>query len=809
MPKVSVVIPVHNVADHLDACVRSVMNQTLQEIEIICVDDASTDDSPKILRDLAAQDKRIRVITLPQNLTANQARKDGVLASKGETVMFLDGDDMLLPTACETAYEGLKFHNVDILHYGTRIINRSGVPEGRIKSNEKHVAPHLGRIEGDLILSCFKEKKFSFTLWNKIFKGSVARKAFLEIEDGRFPRAQDLYAVFVLLYFSRSYQGIADILIHYQFGTGITGNTIYNLSRFEKICEASKVANAIASFIEKRKAQDKYGDICGTIRKNLLSDTITQWANHLPPEDASAGLDLIAQNWEPQELVAALAEKSAVNPTTFSAARMARFAANATKVRLGHERRAKTIAVFYYRLHSGGVQRVISLLIPMFLSWGFRVIMITQEQDKNEYPLPQGVTRVLIPPFDKKNWSNLLSRFQSLASIIREHNVDILNYHATTGDNVFFDTLLAKLLGCRIVLSRHELAFAPFLSASDLIVQQSSLFSLADAMTVLTRMDEQYYKILGLPAIYVPNPRPQSPLERAQANLAAPIILWAGRMDYWYKQCQEPIEIMAEVVRSVPDAKLIMIGGGWSPGAEQKMRDRIVALKLQNNIELRGYTPNPEEYYRKAACVLVTSSCESYGMVIAESKAFGLPLVVYRLPYLELLQSGKGYVAVDQSDRRAAAEAIVRLLKNPEYRKRLATEARQDFMSMSDGFLTQQWKRVLSLKPINRISREEIDIPRLKMLFESMLDLYGRGIARKNSELSEVRKKLAEIQSASANGPTVEPVPQSSSRPQLAHPIAPGADRLEILEERRRRLGPIGAIDFLIDIERRKSAVKR
>ena len=148
MPKVSIVIPVHNVGEHVENCVRSVMRQTLHDIEIICVDDASTDGSSSILRELAAEDTRIVVITLTENLTANQARKDGVLASRGETVMFLDGDDMLLPQACEVAYRAIQTHQVDVLHYGARVVNRSGVPEARIQWNQQKIAPCLDRIDG-------------------------------------------------------------------------------------------------------------------------------------------------------------------------------------------------------------------------------------------------------------------------------------------------------------------------------------------------------------------------------------------------------------------------------------------------------------------------------------------------------------------------------------------------------------------------------------------------------------------------------------------------------------------------------------
>ena len=108
MPKVSVVIPVYNVEKFLPACIGSAVNQTLRDIEIICVNDASTDGCLNILRSFAEKDSRIKVISFKTNLGTSQARKDGVLASTGDYVMFLDGDDEYFPDACETAYNAIK-----------------------------------------------------------------------------------------------------------------------------------------------------------------------------------------------------------------------------------------------------------------------------------------------------------------------------------------------------------------------------------------------------------------------------------------------------------------------------------------------------------------------------------------------------------------------------------------------------------------------------------------------------------------------------------------------------------------------------
>ena len=92
-PKVSIIIPVYNTAFYLKRCLDSVTRQTLRDIEIICVNDASKDDSPAILREYEAQDARITVIEFSENKGAAVARNTAVAAARGEYLGFVDSDD--------------------------------------------------------------------------------------------------------------------------------------------------------------------------------------------------------------------------------------------------------------------------------------------------------------------------------------------------------------------------------------------------------------------------------------------------------------------------------------------------------------------------------------------------------------------------------------------------------------------------------------------------------------------------------------------------------------------------------------------
>ena len=105
--KVSVILPVYNVESCLGECMDTLQKQSLKEIEIICVDDGSTDNSLAILEERAESDKRIRVIK-QENLGAAAARNHGFTYATGEYVLFLDSDDFFKKDMLKKAYEAAK-----------------------------------------------------------------------------------------------------------------------------------------------------------------------------------------------------------------------------------------------------------------------------------------------------------------------------------------------------------------------------------------------------------------------------------------------------------------------------------------------------------------------------------------------------------------------------------------------------------------------------------------------------------------------------------------------------------------------------
>ena len=119
-PRFSIIIPVYNVQDYLSKCLDSVLGQTMLDIEIVCVDDGSKDESSKILTQYSKVDERIKLIR-KENGGLSSARNAGLKVAQGEYICFLDSDDYVEPNFCERIYREVLEHRPDIIVFGANV----------------------------------------------------------------------------------------------------------------------------------------------------------------------------------------------------------------------------------------------------------------------------------------------------------------------------------------------------------------------------------------------------------------------------------------------------------------------------------------------------------------------------------------------------------------------------------------------------------------------------------------------------------------------------------------------------------------
>ena len=190
MPKVSVVVPVYNVEKYIHKCLDSLVNQTLEDIEIILIDDESPDNCGKICDEYAKNDKRIKVIH-KKNGGVSSARNDGIKNATSDWVMFADSDDWCEETMCEIAYENAIKNDADVAIFNNyrnyedyEKINEIGL-KGKIFDKYEEIEKLQMSILYDRFMNQIDSKLEQYTdigsPWSKIF-----RKDFLEKNNIEF-----------------------------------------------------------------------------------------------------------------------------------------------------------------------------------------------------------------------------------------------------------------------------------------------------------------------------------------------------------------------------------------------------------------------------------------------------------------------------------------------------------------------------------------------------------------------------------------------------------------------------------------------
>lgn len=179
MPLVSVIIPIYNTEKFLPLCISSVLNQTLTDIEVLLVNDGSTDGSGKICDEYACKDQRIQVIhTLNQGVS--HARNQGLETAKGEYIAFMDSDDWIETNMIATLYQLIRTNEAGLATCGYIIENEDGRPIYHINEVKS------GKLtQWEAIHSLFNDRyyKYKGNLWDKLYHKKIIDKHHLKFNE--------------------------------------------------------------------------------------------------------------------------------------------------------------------------------------------------------------------------------------------------------------------------------------------------------------------------------------------------------------------------------------------------------------------------------------------------------------------------------------------------------------------------------------------------------------------------------------------------------------------------------------------------
>lgn len=209
--KVSVIVPVYNVAAYLPQCLDSIINQTLRDIEIICVDDGSTDESAEILKEYEKKDKRIRAF-YRENHGAGAARNYGLQQARGKYLSFLDSDDFFDEIMLEKAYKKAEECMADMVVFRSdQYMSDKGEYKPALWTvRMRDIPPYMPFNHRQMTDNIFKV--FVGWAWDKLFLKSFVDKHHLFFQEQR--TSNDLLFVFSAVATAKKIAVIDEVLAH-------------------------------------------------------------------------------------------------------------------------------------------------------------------------------------------------------------------------------------------------------------------------------------------------------------------------------------------------------------------------------------------------------------------------------------------------------------------------------------------------------------------------------------------------------------------------------------------------------------------
>ena len=221
---VSVVMPLYNAKDLVKFTVDSVLNQTLENIEVLIIDDCSTDDSLAVCRELYGSDKRVRILQQPQNMGPGAARNRGINEASGKYIAFVDSDDEILPDALSKMLETAKKYDADVVHntkYFVHSLDKDGSVPLQLIDDDVILSPISGNAGGeeyteitrlsDDLSSRFddwKNRRISWNVFSKLFRRAFLADHNIHFSDMKF--AEDMVFCFECLFKAENYVMVPD-----------------------------------------------------------------------------------------------------------------------------------------------------------------------------------------------------------------------------------------------------------------------------------------------------------------------------------------------------------------------------------------------------------------------------------------------------------------------------------------------------------------------------------------------------------------------------------------------------------------------
>lgn len=696
-PKVSFVIPVFNDEKYIKQAITSCLNQTLKDVEVVCVDDKSSDNTPEIIQQIASEDSRVRLIQHDKNMSALQARRTGIENSQADYILFLDGDDEFHKDTAQLTYTQAVETNSDLVGFGLEITSSNG----RLYGFEKNVRPtHSELLDEDILKNLFEPGRVAQgQAVRYLYRKPLLKKVYANIpKQTAHHRAEDLLVSFQAAIYAKKYTSIDKKLYIYHMYRGESKHSSLSIEQFDFYISTIDTLDLLGKIIsEKIGTSPVIADSYRSARLSTVSSILNRMRSSLSSDKYSDALKLILKKINLQDIILATA--------SFNQGLLDILREN-LDIQPASVPHPKNIALFTSDLSTGGLQAVVVAQSQYLHEAGYDVTIIVRVEAEVAFAIPKGVRVVQL------GGSTTYQSLENLIDIFKKHNIDTLIDHGVIYNNFWpFRNLVARSLGVQTIAWAHNFSLRSTHDTNELGDFMYRNMTLLDKLVVLSHADVTFWKSLGYKEVYyLPNPpsglitESDKPSEPKQAPANHLNLLWYGRLHQQTKKVLGLLDIAHELSKTTRNFTLKVVGPDGPDLTKEQLQEAVARRGLTDLIEISDALHGTKlvNTIKNTNILLNVSDIEGYPITLMEAQYFGVPVVMYELPWLELVKNNKGIIQSPQGRPDILAQEILKLTSHEKSYEQASVES----LKSADKFLCFDFSLLYSQLLTNSLPKE-------------------------------------------------------------------------------------------------------
>ena len=338
------------------------------------------------------------------------------------------------------------------------------------------------------------------------------------------------------------------------------------------------------------------------------------------------------------------------------------------------------VGIFAFGLKNGGRARITSLLLKYLIKIKvFDMHLFTQKiKETDEYINPENTKRILINNY----------KIMNLIKENKKKKIDILIYQLSNNSEI---QILNKLKTIKIIFYLHQSLFYWIYSNYFLFKSLYKEYQKSKYIVCLVPFENDYlFNKWGISSILMNNFVTFEYNNVIPSNLSSKIILMIGRGADKYKRFKLGIQSMEYIIEDIQESEMKIVS---------ELRYIEPLLELVNNLNLKkqinfvGFTLTPEIFFKNATLHIFPTLSESFGLVMSETKIYGIPNILVGLDYVSISKGGTSIIYDDTPE--SIAKEVIKIFKYDIFKKKLGKEARNSMLKFKNGILSNKWVKLI------------------------------------------------------------------------------------------------------------------